>query len=95
MALDISVQKLWHSVTNNKLIEGYGLTEASPVVCCNRLDKPSEGFAGFPLSSTQIRIVDEKGKELGIDEDGELEVRGPQVMEKYYKQEEETKKSTH
>ena len=91
MSLESSVQKLWQSVTNSRLVEGYGLTEASPVVCCNRLDKPSEGFAGLPLPSTQVRIVDEKGQELGINQEGELEVRGPQVMEKYYKQEEETK----
>ena len=91
MSLEPSVQKLWQSVTNSLLIEGYGLTEASPVVCCNRLDKPSEGFAGLPLPSTQVRIVDEKGQELGINEEGELEVQGPQVMNKYYKQEEETK----
>ena len=91
MSLESSVQKLWQSVTNSRLIEGYGLTEASPVVCCNRLDKPREGFAGFPLPSTQVRIVDEKGQELGINEEGELEVQGPQVMNKYYKQEEETK----
>ena len=93
MALESSVQKLWQSSTiKSQLIEGYGLTETSPVVCCNRLDKPAEGFAGLPLPSTEIRIVDEKGQELGIDEVGEIEVRGPQVMTKYYKQEEETKK---
>ena len=90
MSLEPAVQKMWQSVTKSHLIEGYGLTEASPVVCCNRLDKPCEGFAGLPFPSTQVRIVNEKGQELGIDEEGELEVRGPQVMEKYYKREEET-----
>lgn len=91
MALDTSVQKLWRSVTKSDLVEGYGLTEASPVVCCNRLDKIYEGFAGFPLPSTQVRITDEQGQELPIDSEGELEVQGPQIMEKYYQQEEETK----
>ena len=92
MALDSSVQKLWQSATSSYLVEGYGLTEASPIISCNRLDKGSEGFAGFPFPSTEIRIRDEKGKELGVGEEGELEARGPQIMEKYYNQKEETKK---
>ena len=90
MSLEAAVQKKWQSITKSHLIEGYGLTEASPVVCCNRLDKPSEGFAGLPFPSTQVRIVNEKGRELEIDEEGELEVRGPQVMERYYKRKEES-----
>ena len=92
MSLETSVQKLWKSTTKSFLIEGYGLTEASPIICCNRLDKTYSGYAGFPFPSTEIRVIDETGKELGVDELGELEVRGPQVMEKYYKQEEESKK---
>ena len=91
MALDNSVQKQWESTTKSLLIEGYGLTEASPVVCCNRLDKPVSDYVGFPCPSTEIRVTDENGKELGIDEEGELEVFGPQVMKRYYKQKEETK----
>ena len=91
MSLEFSVQKLWQSITKSRLVEGYGLTETSPVVCCNRLDKPSEGSAGLPLPSTHIRIVNEQGQELEINQEGELEIRGPQVMEKYYQQKEETK----
>lgn len=91
MALDKAVQKQWESTTKSLLVEGYGLTEASPVVCCNRLDKPASGYVGFPCPSTEIRVTDEKGQELGIDEEGELEVRGPQIMKGYFKQEEETK----
>ena len=92
MSVEVPVQKLWQSTTDSLLIEGYGLTEASPIVCCNRLDKISLGYAGFPFPGTEIRVRDEKGQLTGINEEGELEVRGPQVMEKYYKQEEETKK---
>ena len=92
MSVEISIQKLWKSITNSPLIEGYGLTEASPIVCCNRLDKAHLGYAGFPFPSTEIRITDEKGQQVGIGEEGELEVRGPQVMVKYYNKEEETKK---
>ena len=91
MSLQPSVLKQWQQLTNSSLIEGYGLTEASPVVCCDRLDRPSEGRVGFPLPSTNIRIVNNQGLELDIEQEGELEVKGPQVMEAYYKQDKETK----
>ena len=91
MALESSVQKDWQSVTQSSVVEGYGLTEASPVVCVGPLDRPVEGFVGYPLSSTDIRIKDEEGRELGVNQEGELEVRGPQVMTHYYNQKEETK----
>ena len=92
MSVEVPVQKLWKSTTNSLLIEGYGFTETSPIVCCNRLDKVNLGYAGFPFPETEIRVMNEKGQSVGINEEGELEVRGPQVMEKYYMQEEETKK---
>ena len=92
MALEDSVQKIWKSIVKCPLIEGYGLTETSPVISANRLDKPIEGFVGYPLPSTEVRITDEQGQELAVDQEGELEVRGPQVMQGYYKQKEETQK---
>ena len=92
MALEDSTQQLWQSITKCPIIEGYGLTETSPVVSASRLDKPIKGFVGYPLPSTEVRITDEQGNELGIDQEGELEVRGPQVMQGYYKQKEETQK---
>lgn len=92
MPLETAVQKQWSSITNSLLIEGYGLTEASPIICCNRLDKNHTGYVGFPFPSTEIRVTDENEQELGINIEGELEVRGPQVMLKYYKQHEETEK---
>jgi long-chain acyl-CoA synthetase len=67
------------------LAEGYGLTEASPVVCANRLD--THGFTGklgLPLPSTEVAILDEAGRELGFGEAGEICVRGPQVMTGYW-----------
>ena len=92
VSLESSVQKEWREVTGVHLVEGYGLTEASPVVCCNSLTNPDkEGSVGFPLPSTQVRIVNEKGEELSKGEEGELEVKGPQVMKGYYKKERETK----
>ena len=92
MSLEDSVRKAWESQTQSLLIEGYGLTEASPVVCVDRLDTQKGGSAGYPLPSTQIRITDENNNELGVNQIGELEVKGPQVMKGYYNQEQETKK---
>lgn len=69
-----------------QLVEGYGLTEASPVVCCgpfHALNKPMS--IGMPLPATDIRFVDvDSGKVVGIGENGELQVRGPQVMNGYF-----------
>ncbi|MCR6636054.1 long-chain fatty acid--CoA ligase [Devosia sp.] len=68
------------------LAEGYGLTEASPVVCCAALRVPSKPMSiGLPLPGTDIRFVDvDKHKEVGIGENGELQVKGAQVMSGYY-----------
>jgi long-chain acyl-CoA synthetase len=68
------------------LAEGYGLTEASPVVCCAALRVPSKPMSiGLPLPGTDIRFVDiDTGKSVGIGENGELQVKGPQVMSGYY-----------
>jgi long-chain acyl-CoA synthetase len=68
------------------LAEGYGLTEASPVVCCAALRVPSKPMSiGLPLPATDIRFVDvDSNQPVGIGEDGELQVRGPQVMSGYY-----------
>ncbi|SMQ75759.1 long-chain acyl-CoA synthetase [Devosia lucknowensis] len=68
------------------LAEGYGLTEASPVVCCAALRKPSKAMSiGLPLPGTDIRFVDvDTGQVVGIGENGELQVKGPQVMPGYY-----------
>lgn len=75
------------------LAEGYGLTETSPVVCCAALRKPSKPMSiGLPLPGTDIRFVDvDSGKVVGIGEDGELQVKGPQVMAGYYENAEASK----
>ncbi len=91
MALESNTQKIWKKITNTYIVEGYGLTEASPVVCCNDLENPRDNSIGFPLPSTTIRIVNPNGLELPIGKDGELEVKGPQVMTGYYNKEEENK----
>ena len=91
MALAPSVREEWELKTEGFLVEGYGLTEASPVVCVDRLDNQKDNSSGYPLPSTEIRIVG-GGKELEINQVGELEIKGPQIMQGYLKQEEETKK---
>ncbi len=92
MGLPVEVQQRWERATGGKLVEGYGLTEASPVTHCNPLyglRKP--GSIGIPVPDTDARVVDpESGVPLPAGEVGELCVRGPQVMVGYRNQPEET-----
>ncbi|WP_029001395.1 AMP-binding protein [Azohydromonas australica] len=91
MAVHRSVAQRWHEVMGVPIIEGYGLTEASPIVCANPLDvEEFSGNVGLPLPSTDISIRDETGRELGICDVGELCVRGPQVMKGYWNHPQET-----
>ncbi len=91
--MPVEILKQFESMTGSIIIEGYGLTEASPVTHCNPLEgERKAGSIGIALPDTDCRIVDlETGeKELSPGEDGELAVRGPQVMQAYWKMEEET-----
>jgi len=72
------------------LLEGYGLTEASPVVALNPLHSPKPGSVGLPLPGVKVKVVDEEGKELPPGKEGELIVKGENIMKGYYKKEEET-----
>jgi long-chain acyl-CoA synthetase len=93
MAVQRAVAQKWQEVMGVPLIEGYGLTETSPLVCVNPLDaKEFSGAIGLPVSSTDVSIRDEAGKELGIGEVGEICVRGPQVMKGYWNMPDETAK---
>lgn len=94
MAVQRSVAEHWERVTKSRLLEGYGLTECSPVVTTNPTDIQSfTGTIGIPLPSTDVRIVDiDNGTELPIGETGEIQVRGPQVMVGYYNRPDETAK---
>jgi long-chain acyl-CoA synthetase len=90
-AVQSSVAKRWKAATGTPLLEAYGLTETSPGVCINPLDATDySGTIGLPLPSTEIQILDEDGNPLGIDEPGELCVRGPQVMRGYWNRPDET-----
>lgn len=85
MAVQEAVAQRWQALTGKTLIEAYGLTETSPAVCINPLDLAAyNGKIGLPISSTEISIRDEEGRELGVGVAGELCVRGPQVMAGYY-----------
>jgi len=91
------IQKRWMDATGGVLVEGYGLTESSPVTHCNPLDRSMKmvkvGSIGLPWPDTDAKIMDmEVGdKELSTEEIGELTVKGPQVMKGYWNITEETK----
>ena len=84
MAVLSETAKKWKKVTGTEIIQGYGLTETSPVVTINRVDEKYNGSIGLPLQSTNIKIIDENETELDIDQPGELCVSGPQVMSGYW-----------
>jgi long-chain acyl-CoA synthetase len=91
MALQRSVAERWQQTFGLPLIEGYGLTEASPIVCANPLNiKHYTGTIGLPIPSTDCAFLDDAGAEVPLGEVGELCVRGPQVMQGYWNMPEET-----
>jgi long-chain acyl-CoA synthetase len=91
MAVQDVVATKWKEVTGVALAEGYGLTETSPVLFCNPIDGSERiGSIGLPLPSTEIRIMDEVGKEMPLGEAGEICAKGPQVMKGYWERPEET-----
>ena len=93
MAVQRAVAERWKKVTGVTLVEAYGLTESSPAACMNPLDLAEyNGAIGLPISSTDASIQDDGGRELGVDEVGELCLRGPQVMKGYWQRPEETAK---
>jgi long-chain acyl-CoA synthetase len=89
-AVQSEVARRWREITGSELVEGYGLTEASPVVCINPFFAPKQGTVGLPVPSTEVTIRDDAGKELPVGEAGEVWVRGPQVMRGYWRRPEET-----
>ncbi|ACK49286.1 AMP-dependent synthetase and ligase [Methylocella silvestris BL2] len=91
MALHESVAKRWEQVTQTPLIEGYGLSEASPVLTFNPTLRVKPGTIGVPLPWTDIKCVDDNGREVAPGEHGELIARGPQIMSGYWRQPEETR----
>ena len=93
MAVQKAVNDKWKQVTGTAIIEGYGLSETAPVATCNRADvKEFTGTIGLPIPSTDIAILDDEGKEMGIGQIGEIAIRGPQVMAGYWNRPDETAK---
>jgi len=90
MAVQDIVAKRWEEVTGKPLVEGYGLSETSPVLCCNPLDgKQRLGTIGIPVPSTEVAIFNEAGDQLPQGETGEICARGPQVMRGYWQKDNE------
>ncbi|WP_415062468.1 AMP-binding protein [Bdellovibrio sp.] len=93
MTLQKSVAEKWMELTKSVIVEGYGLTEASPVVCCNPIDGTDKvGTIGLPFPSTDIKLLNDDDQEVGLGEAGELCCKGPQVMAGYWKRDDETAK---
>lgn len=85
MAVQDFVAKKWKEVTNSDLVEGYGLSETSPVASCNPLDGSHQmGTIGLPVSSTELAIFTDDGQQLAQGEVGEICIKGPQVMSGYW-----------
>ncbi|TWW10353.1 long-chain-fatty-acid--CoA ligase [Planctomyces bekefii] len=94
MAVQESVNAAWQKLTGQRIVEGFGLTEASPVTHVNPLNEDMRpGSIGLPVASTEAKVVDENGKEVPHGESGELIIRGPQVMAGYWQKPDETAKT--
>ena len=93
MATQRAVAEKWKEVTGTPIVEAYGLTEASPGVCCNPLNIPAyTGSIGLPVPSTEIELRDAEGNEVAAGQPGEMWIRGPQVMQGYWQRDDETAK---
>jgi long-chain acyl-CoA synthetase len=90
-AVQSAVAERWRQITGTELVEGYGLTESSPVVCINPVARPRLGTVGLPVPSTEVAIRDDHGNDLPVGDVGEICVRGPQVMQGYWHRHDESK----
>ena len=91
MAVQRAVNDRWQQVTGKSIVEGYGLSETSPVATANPADAAEfTGTIGLPISSTEIAIMDDAGHALPTGAVGEIAIRGPQVMQGYWQRPEET-----
>lgn len=94
MSLHESVAERWEAVTKSPIVEGYGLTESSPVLSFNPLDGLSKvGSIGIPVPSTDLKCVDEQGQTVPAGESGEILARGPQVMQGYWQRPDDSAKT--
>ena len=95
-AIQSAVAKRWFETTGCHIIEGYGMTECSPLIAASRWDSTEHtGSIGVPVPNTDIRIMDDAGNEVPMGERGELWVKGPQVMKGYWNRPEDTAEVLH
>jgi long-chain acyl-CoA synthetase len=92
MAVQPAVAKEWKQKTGSTILQGYGLTETSPVAICCKLDSDYDGSIGLPVPSTDVMIAADDGNPLPVGEIGEICIKGPQVMEGYWQRPTETAK---
>jgi long-chain acyl-CoA synthetase len=90
MALTANAAEVWEAVTGSEIYQGYGMTETSPVISMNPGHHNQPSTIGLPVSSTEIKLINEEGGEARIGDRGELCVRGPQVMLGYWNRPEAT-----
>lgn len=90
MALQTAVARRWEDITGKPVLQGYGLTETSPILTFNPLGKIREGTIGIPLPSTDVICVDDAGVPVASGERGEIAAKGPQIMAGYWNKPEET-----
>ncbi|MCO6048281.1 long-chain-fatty-acid--CoA ligase [Mesorhizobium sp. RP14(2022)] len=94
MAVQRAVAEKWKALTGIWIAEGYGLSETSPVATANPFDAEEfSGMIGVPISSTEVTIRDDDGRDVGLGEVGEILIKGPQVMAGYWNQPEETRRA--
>ncbi len=92
MALTMDAAHRWQEITGVEIVEGYGMTETSPFISVNPVNANRLGTIGIAAPSTEVRILDDAGADLGPEQPGELCVRGPQVMLGYWQNPAETAK---
>jgi long-chain acyl-CoA synthetase len=92
MALAPAVGERWEQVTKTPIYQGYGLTETAPVVTLNPFHRAKMTSIGVPIPGTDVRLVDDSGRDVAPGQPGELLVRGPQVMAGYWQRDDETAK---
>jgi len=90
MALTEAAAAEWQDITGCVVSEGYGLTETSPVATSNPGGAQQIGTIGLPVPCTEVRVINDQGEPLGLDEAGELCIKGPQVMQGYWRRPEAT-----
>jgi long-chain acyl-CoA synthetase len=93
MAVQQAVSDKWQAITGLPIIEGYGLSETSPVATCNPIDNTQyNGTIGLPFPNTEIVLLDDAGQPVPLGQPGEIAIRGPQVMAGYWNRPDETEK---